>query len=102
MLTTEMETSAIEKTFEEFTQRKDIAILLINQHVLSITHQFADEHRSPRRYGTGLTITLLRSPQFLKSRARTIPMVILSFSSLTTDPEKDSVLKRLSRLLGND
>jgi V-type H+-transporting ATPase subunit F len=26
--------STIEKTFEDFTQRKDIAILLINQHVL--------------------------------------------------------------------
>lgn len=32
-LTTETETSTIEKTFEDFTQRKDIAILLINQHV---------------------------------------------------------------------
>ena len=33
MLTIETETSTIEKTFEEFTQRKDVAILLINQHV---------------------------------------------------------------------
>jgi V-type H+-transporting ATPase subunit F len=37
-LTAETETSAIEKTFEEFTQRKDIAILLINQHVLPFNH----------------------------------------------------------------
>jgi len=29
----ETETSTIEKTFDEFTQRKDIAILLISQHV---------------------------------------------------------------------
>jgi len=33
LLTIETETSTIEKTFEDFTQRKDIAILLINQHV---------------------------------------------------------------------
>jgi V-type H+-transporting ATPase subunit F len=39
-LTAETETSTIEKTFEEFTQRKDIAILLINQHVLLFNHQF--------------------------------------------------------------
>jgi vacuolar-type H+-ATPase subunit F/Vma7 len=30
----ETETTTIEKTFDDFTQRKDIAILLINQHVL--------------------------------------------------------------------
>ena len=33
LLTIETETSTIEKTFEDFTQRKDIAISLINQHV---------------------------------------------------------------------
>jgi V-type H+-transporting ATPase subunit F len=32
----ETETSTIEKAFDEFTQRKDVAILLINQHVYHI------------------------------------------------------------------
>jgi V-type H+-transporting ATPase subunit F len=35
----ETQTSAIESAFQEFTERKDIAILLINQHVSS--------HRAP-------------------------------------------------------
>lgn len=32
-MSTEVEVSAIEDAFEEYIQRKDIAILLINQHV---------------------------------------------------------------------
>lgn len=36
LLTSETETSTIEKAFDEFTQRKDVAILLINQHVFPV------------------------------------------------------------------
>lgn len=34
----ETQVSTIEAAFQDFTERKDIAILLINQHVRLITH----------------------------------------------------------------
>jgi hypothetical protein len=35
------ETSAIESAFDKFTQRKDIGIILINQHVSCLSHAWA-------------------------------------------------------------
>lgn len=36
MLIVETQTSTIEAAFQEYTERKDIAILLINQHVSEV------------------------------------------------------------------
>ena len=92
--------STIDKTFEDFTTRKDIAILLINQHV---SYLFAwTNGRSLTRYGIELITILLRFPQFWRYPVKNILMVVLLKTLLMIDPEKDSVLKRLSRLLGND
>ena len=76
-LMAETETGTIEKTFDEFTQRKDIAILLINQHAL--THYKREPKltggRLRRRYDTRWIIIPLRSLQFWKYPARNILMV---------------------------
>ncbi|KAF1913111.1 ATPase, V1 complex, subunit F [Ampelomyces quisqualis] len=72
------ENATIEATFDKFTQeRKDIAILLINQHV-------ADKIRHRVESYTAAFPSLLEIPS----------------KDHPYDPEKDSVLKRVRRLFG--
>ncbi|QKX60594.1 uncharacterized protein TRUGW13939_07739 [Talaromyces rugulosus] len=72
------ETSAIEKAFQNFTQeRKDIGILLINQHV-------AERIRPAVESFTDAFPAVLEIPS----------------KDHPYDPEKDSVLKRVRRLFG--
>ncbi|KAI1172390.1 vacuolar ATP synthase [Nemania sp. FL0916] len=72
------ETSAIETAFESFTtQRKDIGIVLINQHV-------ADKIRHRIDTYTAAFPTILEIPS----------------KEHPYDPEKDSVLRRVRRLFG--
>ncbi|KAI1776826.1 hypothetical protein Hte_004906 [Hypoxylon texense] len=72
------ETSAIEAAFDSFTtQRKDIGIVLINQHV-------ADKIRYRIDTYTAAFPTILEIPS----------------KEHPYDPEKDSVLRRVRRLFG--
>ncbi|KAI8633371.1 ATPase, V1 complex, subunit F [Xylariaceae sp. FL1651] len=72
------ETSAIEAAFDSFTtQRKDIGIVLINQHV-------ADKIRHRIDTYTAAFPTVLEIPS----------------KEHPYDPEKDSVLRRVRRLFG--
>ncbi|KAI1819417.1 ATPase, V1 complex, subunit F [Xylaria intraflava] len=72
------ETSAIEAAFDSFTtQRKDIGIVLINQHI-------ADKIRSRIDTYTAAFPTILEIPS----------------KEHPYDPEKDSVLRRVRRLFG--
>lgn len=81
----ETQVATIESAFQEFTERKDIAILLINQHVSSVIPQITLKHltarsfpmrfRSPRRFDLQSTNTLRHSQLSLRFRARTIHMV---------------------------
>jgi V-type H+-transporting ATPase subunit F len=72
------ENAAIEKAFDNFTQeRKDIAILLINQHI-------AEKIRHRVEAYTAAFPSLLEIPS----------------KDHPYDPEKDSVLKRVRRLFG--
>ncbi|KAI0406916.1 ATPase, V1 complex, subunit F [Xylaria palmicola] len=72
------ETSAIEAAFDSFTaQRKDIGIVLINQHV-------ADKIRHRIDTYTAAFPTILEIPS----------------KDHPYDPEKDSVLRRVRRLFG--
>lgn len=72
------ETSAIEKAFQNFTQeRKDIAVLLINQHIAERIRHSVDSFADP-------------FPAVLEIPSKDHPY----------DPEKDSVLKRVRRLFG--
>ncbi|KAK7956172.1 V-type proton ATPase subunit F [Apiospora aurea] len=72
------ETSAIEAAFDSFTeQRKDIGIVLINQHI-------ADKIRHRIDTYTAAFPTVLEIPS----------------KEHPYDPEKDSVLRRVRRLFG--
>ncbi|BCR96400.1 H(+)-transporting V1 sector ATPase subunit F [Aspergillus luchuensis] len=72
------ETAAIEKAFQNFTQeRKDIAIVLINQHIAERIRHSVDSYAEA-------------FPAVLEIPSKDHPY----------DPEKDSVLKRVRRLFG--
>ncbi|CEG73241.1 Putative V-type proton ATPase subunit F [Rhizopus microsporus] len=69
--------STIEETFIEYTKRKDIAIILINQHIAEDIRELVDGHNQA-------------FPAVLEIPSKDHPY----------DPEKDSVLKRVRRLFG--
>ncbi|KAG0006950.1 H(+)-transporting V1 sector ATPase subunit F [Modicella reniformis] len=69
--------AAVEDAFREFTKRKDIAIVLINQHIAEEIRPLIDEHDQA-------------FPTILEIPSKDHPY----------DPEKDSVLKRVRRLFG--
>ncbi|CAG8492211.1 31923_t:CDS:2 [Gigaspora margarita] len=69
--------SKIEETFIEFTKRKDIAIILINQHIAEYIRQLVDDYDQA-------------FPTILEIPSKDHPY----------DPEKDSVLKRVQHLFG--
>ncbi|KAL7965840.1 vacuolar ATP synthase subunit F (V-ATPase F subunit) [Trichoderma sp. SZMC 28014] len=71
------ETAAIESAFESFTSRKDIGIVLINQHIADRIRHRVDTH-------TAAFPTVLEIPS----------------KDHPYDPEKDSVLRRVRRLFG--
>ncbi|KMU84169.1 vacuolar ATP synthase subunit F [Coccidioides immitis H538.4] len=73
------ETSAIEKAFHNFTQeRKDIGVLLINQHIAERIRNSVDNFTEA-------------FPAVLEIPSKDHPY----------DPEKDSVLRRVRRLFGD-
>ena len=74
---TDTEVSVIERTFKELTERQDIGILLINQHV-------ANEIRSTLRDYSKLVPTVLEIPS----------------KDYPYDPEKDYIMQRVNMLLG--
>ncbi|PCH33385.1 vacuolar ATP synthase [Wolfiporia cocos MD-104 SS10] len=67
----------IEGAFEEFTERKDIAILLINQHIAEKIRPTVDKYEQA-------------FPALLEIPSKDHPY----------DPAKDSVLKRVQKLFG--
>ncbi|KAF8140006.1 ATPase, V1 complex, subunit F [Boletus edulis] len=69
--------STIEAAFQEFTERKDVAILLINQHIAEKIRPTVDRYQQP-------------FPTLLEIPSKDHPY----------DPEKDSVLKRVQKLFG--
>lgn len=96
------ENSAIEAAFDRFTtERKDIAILLINQHVR--TKPALNYWKRGGRAGAGAN-----DPQIAEKIRHRVETYTAAFPSLLEipskdhpyDPEKDSVLKRVRRLFG--
>ncbi|MCJ1470803.1 H(+)-transporting V1 sector ATPase subunit F [Pseudocyphellaria aurata] len=71
------ETSTIEQAFDRYTHRKDIAILLINQHIAERIRSRVDTYTDA-------------FPAVLEIPSKDHPY----------DPEKDSVLRRVRRLFG--
>ncbi|KAI9503323.1 H(+)-transporting V1 sector ATPase subunit F [Coemansia spiralis] len=68
----------IEETFTSFTKRKDIAVILINQHVAEDIRGILDEYKAA-------------FPTVLEIPSKDHPY----------DPSKDSVLKRVQLLFGD-
>ncbi|KAL5518607.1 VMA7 [Sanghuangporus vaninii] len=73
-----MQPSTIESAFEELTERKDIAILLINQHIADRIRPTVDRYQQA-------------FPALLEIPSKEHPY----------DPSKDSVLKRVQKLFGD-
>ncbi|KAJ3206751.1 H(+)-transporting V1 sector ATPase subunit F [Dinochytrium kinnereticum] len=69
----------IEEAFTEFTRRKDIGIILINQHVANDIRPLLDDYEAA-------------FPTVLEIPSKDHPY----------DPSKDSVLKRVQKLFGDD
>jgi len=69
--------STIEDAFQVFTERKDIAILLINQHIAEKIRPTVDKYQQA-------------FPALLEIPSKDHPY----------DPAKDSVLKRVQKLFG--
>ena len=69
----------IERAFEEFTTREDIAIILINQHISEEIRYLVENY-------DGTIPTVLEIPS--KGKAY--------------DPRKDTIMKRVSAMLGKD
>ncbi|KAH9982616.1 ATPase, V1 complex, subunit F [Lactifluus volemus] len=74
---TETEVHSIETAFSEFTQREDIAILLINQHIAERIRPTVDKYQQA-------------FPALLEIPSKDHPY----------DPSKDSILKRVQKLFG--
>jgi len=71
-------TATLESAFQEFTERADIAIVLINQHLANQIRPLVEGYQKP--FPTVLEIPSKEHPY---------------------DPSKDSVLKRVKKLSGD-
>ncbi|CAG7564777.1 unnamed protein product [Fusarium equiseti] len=89
------DTSAIEAAFDRFTEeRKDIGIVLINQHV----------RLSPHIY-LAVRLMILQIADRIRHRIDTYTAAFPAVLEIPSkdhpyDPEKDSVLRRVRRLFG--
>jgi V-type H+-transporting ATPase subunit F len=70
---------AVEEAFKDLTNRKDIAILLINQHVADMVRHLIEDYNQ-------------MMPSLLEIPSKDHPY----------DPEKDSILKRVNRLFAHE
>ncbi|KAK4687644.1 V-type H+-transporting ATPase subunit F, partial [Tremellales sp. Uapishka_1] len=89
------QTSVIEAAFNDFTERKDIAILLINQHIAERIRPAVD------RYQAAFP-ALLEIPSKEHPYGELLRFVrFVDADCHGTDPAKDSVLKRVQKLRGD-
>ena len=84
----------IEAAFNTLVQRRDIAIILINQHVADEIRALLDAHTAA--FPTILEIPTKDHPYVLFSS------LLLSLIRSRYDPAKDSVFKRIQKLFGSD
>ena len=106
MVDSKTETSAIEKAFQNFTEeRKDIAVVLINQHVRGSICSHSRRLRTTPSHLYTATKTRTQIAERIRhsvdSFAEAFPAVLeIPSKDHPYDPEKDSVLKRVRRLFG--
>ncbi|KAG7149604.1 V-type proton ATPase subunit F like protein [Verticillium longisporum] len=90
------ETSAIENAFESFTtERKDIGIILINQHIADKIRHRIDT------YTAAFPTIADKIRHRIDTYTAAFPTVLeIPSKDHPYDPEKDSVLRRVRRLFG--
>lgn len=92
----ETQVSTIEAAFQEYTERKDIAILLINQHVsiyCSLLLLMPDD-------SFNVKIAEKIRPTVDKYQQAFPALLEIPSKDHPYDPEKDSVLKRVQKMFG--
>lgn len=91
----ETQISTIENAFEMFTERQDIAILLINQHVCGFFHD-------TQPFTSAVCTQVAEKIRPLVDRYQRAFPALLEIPSKDHpyDPSKDSVLKRVQKLFG--
>lgn len=91
----EISTQTINATFEEFCKRKDIAIILINQHVRGVPSVFC--------LNVSQVANMIRESIENQQLASAFPVILeIPSKEHPYDPEKDSILKRIQKLAGDD
>lgn len=93
------DTATIESTFDRFIERKDIAIVLINQHASCLSVPVAI------MLVADLTIDRDQIADKIRHRIDTYTAAFPTILEIPSkdhpyDPEKDSVLRRVRRLFG--
>nr|ODO03957.1 V-type ATPase, F subunit [Cryptococcus depauperatus CBS 7855] len=105
-------TGVIESAFQDFTERKDIAILLINQHVAERIRPTVDRYQAafpalleiPSKehpYGELCTTGCILHAPLGDVDQTAGKHQVPADKSLISDPAKDSVLKRVQKLRGD-
>ncbi|KAF7339944.1 V-type proton ATPase subunit F [Mycena venus] len=87
--------STIEAAFQDFTERKDIAILLINQHVRSNFNRLMAAAQS-----AAIQIAEKIRPTVDRYQQAFPALLEIPSKDHPYDPSKDSVLKRVQKLFG--
>lgn len=109
----ETQVSAIEAAFQEFTERKDIAILLINQHVwpcsvfrglqnlIYFPSDCREDPANGRQVSASISSTAGNSFQRPSLWCVHPSPPATPSDCKRSDPSKDSVLKRVQKLFGD-
>lgn len=92
----ETQVSTIEAAFQEYTERKDIAIVLINQHVS--THCLPLVLISNDFFNVQIAEKI--RPTVDKYQQAFPALLEIPSKDHPYDPEKDSVLKRVQKMFG--
>ena len=79
MICLETTTEAVEEAFKDLSTRRDVAILLINQHVAELIRHVVDQYQQIM-------------PALMEIPSKDHPY----------DADKDSILKRVSKLCSQD
>ena len=109
----------IEDTFKDFTNRDDIAIILINQHIANMIRHMIDNYIQARSHNMPSGVTFLDLQVHTKYPIYTMMAVAQLSGSIVCaqpipaileipskehpyDPAKDSILSRVKIMFGGD
>jgi V-type H+-transporting ATPase subunit F len=99
-LPAETQTSTIEAAFQDMTDRPDVAILLINQHIAEKIRPLLEHYT--QAFPAVLEIPSKEHPygRCLHPGGELRIYVLTASVGVSADPSKDSVLRRVKKLAG--